>query len=143
MISRRSFGTALAGVTMLPGTATAAQPRVLVIYVSAWDCGYCKVWSNNVWPTFKESQEYKRIKWTKIDAPRIRSAYEDQYWPGDLRRYRDEAGVSAGLPRWIVVKDGLVVFNGKGSVKGGGLTQDYPDWASEVLPAIQQALAGA
>jgi hypothetical protein len=123
--------------------AAAAESRTLVIYVSAWDCTYCKYWSNNTWPSFKESQDFKQLTWRKIESPRIKAAYEDQYWPQDIRRYRDEAGVSVGLPRWIVVKDGRVVFNGKGSVKGGGLTQDYPDWASEVLPAIQKAIASS
>lgn len=141
MLTRRTLigCTALTGLGATGGAQ--AAPSVMVIYVSTWDCTYCRVWDKTLWPDFQASPEFQRIDWKKINAKSIKTAYEDQYWPQELRRYRDEAALSGGLPRWLIVKDGRLVFNGRGSVKGSNFTQDYPDWKAEVLPALKVALS--
>lgn len=87
------------------------------------------------WEGVQGNAEYTRVDWVKIDSPRIRSAYEDAYWPQELRRFRDQAKLKRGVPRWMVLKDDKIVFNGFGK------KSDFPDWPSEVLPAIKKAPA--
>lgn len=113
----------------------------MMIYVAAWDCPPCHGWANNVWPTFKDSPEFQKIAWRKIDAKTIRSAYSDSVWPEELRRFRDEAKLKGGVPRWVIVKDGKVFFDGRGTT-AGTVSKDFADWSTEVVPALKNALAG-
>lgn len=146
MIGRRAL---LAGASSLASAGPARAAGVAMIYVSAWDCPPCHVWQREHWPAFRASPAFARIEWYKIDAPRIRAAYEDRYWQApkdrdgveiarDLRRFRDEAGLTRGVPRWVIVKDGVVVLNGKPASGTGFLS-----WTDDVLPALGRHLGTA
>jgi hypothetical protein len=50
-----------------------------------------------------EQSRIQKVSWKKISAKTIKIAYEDQFWPQELRPYRDEAALSGGPPRWLVV----------------------------------------
>ncbi len=148
MMRRRVLVAGAAALAASRNAAVKARPSgVTMIYVSAWDCPPCHVWQRNHWPTFQGSPEFARIDWYKIDAPAIRTAYEDRYWQApkdrdgvaverDLRRFRDEAGLTRGVPRWVIVKDGAVVLNGKPASGSGFLS-----WTDDVFPALRKHLA--
>ena len=125
MITRRTILTGTGAVALgsiLPAIVRAHGAQPIMIFISAWDCGPCQHWLRETWPGFRETVEFRRLDWYKIDSPRIRSAYEDEYWqapkradgkPGgrDLRHYRDLSKLKSGTPRWLLVKNEKLLLN--------------------------------
>ena len=113
-MNRRGFvaGGLLAAAVAAPA---AAQSANTVVYVGGWDCGPCTVWTRDKKPAWLASSEFKRGRYIEIDSPRLKEAYQDQYWPADLRPIRDQLKNKWGTPRFIVAKDGLVVSSEWGS----------------------------
>jgi hypothetical protein len=56
----------------------------------------------------------------------------DNYWPEDLRLYRQSISRSAGVPLWLVIADDQLVM------QGAGISQ----WQESVFPKIK-SLTGA
>lgn len=121
-MNRRAFllagpiGATLMGATML-GTAAAAASDVKVIYVGGWDCEPCSRWKIQHKPAWLGSAEFKRVTWIEVDVPRLREAYKERYWPGDLKPILEQLPHKGGTPRFLVVQDGKVVSNEFGSNK--------------------------
>ncbi|MBN9537323.1 MAG: hypothetical protein IKE60_16915 [Reyranella sp.] len=110
-----STGASLLGAA-LPGTAAAAA-EVKVIYVGGWDCEPCSRWKNQHKPSWLASPEFQRVTWIEVDVPRLKEAYRERYWPGDLKPVLDQLPQKGGTPRFLIVQDGRVVSNEFGSNK--------------------------
>ena len=63
--------------------------------------------------------------------PHLREAYRERYWPGDLKTVLDQLPNKRGTPRYIVVKDDVVVFDKFG---------EYPYGWKKTLAFLREAL---
>ena len=109
-MNRRTLITSALASTALAGPLQ-AQSKLQVIYIGGWDCGPCNYWKSTYKKDWLASPEYKQVTWIEIEAPHLKEAYEDRYWPTELRPVRDQLPVKAGTPRFVIVKDGKVVSN--------------------------------
>ncbi|MBM3650403.1 MAG: hypothetical protein FJX11_21720 [Alphaproteobacteria bacterium] len=112
MVSRRTIAlsmVALGGVTVA-ASGHAADP-MKAIYVGGWDCPPCTAWKNKYKAGWVASPEYARITWIEVDAPKLKEAYQERYWPGDLKSVLDQLPRKSGTPRFLLVKNGKVVAN--------------------------------
>jgi hypothetical protein len=100
--------------------------QVTVVHVSADDCAPCRVWYRNHWPPFASSAEFSRITYREVKSPRLFDLLRDEYWPDDLRGYRQTIDRSSGAPLWLVIVDGEIVSRAWG----------VSAWTSTTLPAI-------
>jgi hypothetical protein len=112
MLSRRSLIVATAG---LAGTAAAlpavAAGAVAVVYVGGWDCEPCATWKKRYKADWLASPLFGRVTWVEVEAPRLKEAYQERYWPDDLRPVLASLPRKSGTPRFLVVRDGRVVAN--------------------------------
>ena len=51
------------------------------------------------------------MTWIEVEAPRLKEAYQERYWPGDLKPVLDQIPRKSGTPRFLIVKDGRIVSN--------------------------------
>lgn len=109
-MERRSFLLALLLAPFLSSAAAAAAPLTM-IYIGGWDCLPCAAWKRKYKAEWMASPEFKRVKWIEIEAPHLTEAYDDAYWPDDLRPIRDQLPKKVGTPRFLIVRDGKVVSN--------------------------------
>ncbi len=109
-MNRRAF--LFAGLA-LPAAWDGAQAasEVHVIYVGGWDCPYCTMWQNKYKAEWLASPEYSRVAWIEVDPPHLREAYEERYWPGELKAVLDQIPRKSGTPRFLIVSKGKLVFN--------------------------------
>lgn len=115
LIGAGPIGATLMGA-VAPGTAAAAA-EVKVIYVGGWDCEPCLRWKSQYKPTWLASPEFQRVTWIEVDVPRLKEAYRERYWPGELKPVLDQLPQKGGTPRFLIVQDGRVVSNEFGSNK--------------------------
>jgi hypothetical protein len=109
-MNRRSFVAAGLAGSILQFPAQAAAP-LQVIYVGGWDCQPCTAWKNQYKANWLASPEYKQVAWIEVESPKLKEAYQERYWPGDLRPILAQLPRKNGTPRFLVVKDGKVVAN--------------------------------
>ena len=57
------------------------------------------------------------MTWIEVEAPRLKEAYQERYWPGDLRAVLEQLPKKSGTPRFLIVRDGSVVSNRFGGSK--------------------------
>jgi len=110
--------------------SVAARPNVAVIYVGASDCPPCRLWSRNYMPRFAASEEFSRLTYREVLAPKLFMMMDDAYWPQDLRRYRDRLDGRSAVPLWFVVVEDQV------ALVGVGLRQ----WEDQVVPKVNSLL---
>lgn len=91
--------------------AAGAVPDLKVIYVGGWDCPPCTQWKNTYKAAWLASPEIKRVQWIEVESPRLKQAYEDRFWPGELRPILDQIPRKGGTPRFLIVRDGRIVSN--------------------------------
>jgi hypothetical protein len=115
-MNRRAFLFASLASTAVARSAGAA-PRLEVIYVGGWDCTPCTQWKNRYKAEWLVSPDFKRVTWIEVEAPRLREAYHDRYWPGPLKAVLDQLPRKSGTPRFLIVRDGQVVSNEFGGSK--------------------------
>ena len=120
-MNRRAFlfaSLAAFGVDKV-ATSGAAQAAsgLQVIYVGGWDCPPCRHWRTAYEAKWLASHEFKRVTWTEVEAPRLKEAYRERYWPGELRAVLEQLPKKSGTPRFLIVKDGRVVSNQFGGSK--------------------------
>ena len=113
-MNRRAFVFAGLAVPMAAGIAHAASD-VEVIYVGGWDCPYCTLWQNKYKAEWLASPDFKKVTWVEVDVPHLREAYQEQYWPGDLRAVLEQIPHKSGTPRFLIVSKGKLVFNTAGA----------------------------
>jgi len=108
---------------MAIGPARAASD-LTVIYVGGGDCPPCTQWKNTQKARWLASPEYKKVTWVEVEAPKLKEAYQERYWPADLRPVLDHLPRKTGTPRFLIVSDGKVVSNEFG---GGGWATTLTD----------------
>jgi hypothetical protein len=91
-------------LTLVNWTTPGEARKITLVYVGAENCGPCEVRSPNLFDVLK-----------------------DNYWPEDLRPYRQAISRNAGIPLWLVIADDELVM------QRSGLTQ----WQESVLPKIR------
>ena len=101
-----------------------AAPAVEVIYVGGWDCGPCTQWKNKYKAAWLASPEFRRVAWIEVEAPKLREAYQERYWPAELRPVLARLPRKSGTPRFLIVKDGQVVSNEFGSSRWAATMAD-------------------
>jgi hypothetical protein len=112
MPSRRALILTAAGLagSAAFGSARAAGP-LTVIYVGGWDCPPCIDWKKNHKAGWLASPEYGKVTWIEVEAPKLKEAYQERYWPGDLKPILDQLPRKTGTPRFLIVRDGRVIAN--------------------------------
>lgn len=115
MDRRALLFTGLAAALAAP--AAHASADIKVIYVGGWDCPPCTNWKNAHKATWLASPEHRRVTYVEVDAPRLKEAYQERYWPGDLKPILDQLPRKSGTPRFLIVRDGRVVANEFGGSK--------------------------
>jgi hypothetical protein len=95
---------------MLFGPARAASD-LTVIYVGGWDCPPCTQWKKTQKARWLGSPEFSKVTWVEVESPKLKDAYQERYWPAELRPVLAELPRKNGTPRFLIVKDGKVVSN--------------------------------
>ena len=101
-----------------------ADSDLKVIYIGGEDCPPCHRWAKAYKAKWLASPEFRSVTWIEIDSPRFREAYQERYWPGDLKPILDQIPRKAGAPRFLIVKDGLIVSNQFGGTKWEAMLAD-------------------
>ena len=109
-VNRRTFVVAGLVGSSLPFLARAAS-ALKVIYVGGWDCQPCTAWKNKYKAGWLASPEYQRITWIEVEAPKLKEAYQQRFWPGDLRPILDQLPRKSGTPRFLIVRDDKIIAN--------------------------------
>jgi len=109
-MNRRALLFAGLALPALSGRALAA-PDVQVIYVGGQDCPYCTVWRKKYEAEWRQSPEFKLVSYVEVDPPHLREAYQERYWPGELKPVLDQIPRKSGTPRFLIVSRGKLVFN--------------------------------
>jgi len=109
-VNRRTFISSGLTVTCLHVPAHAA-PALTVIYIGGWDCQPCTAWKNKYKADWLASPQYKQVTWIEVEAPKLKEAYQERFWPGDLRPILDQLPRKSGAPRFLIVQDGRVIAN--------------------------------
>jgi hypothetical protein len=109
-MNRRTFVVAglLGGALQLP--ARAASP-LNVIYIGGWDCQPCAAWKNKYKADWFASPEYKQVTWIEVESPKLKEAYQERFWPGDLRPILNQLPRKSGTPRFLIVRDDKIIAN--------------------------------
>jgi hypothetical protein len=115
-MNRRAFLFASFAASMAIGGARAAT-SLQVIYIGGLDCPPCQRWRAAYEAKWLASPEYKRVGWIEVESPKLREAYQERYWPGELRAVLGQLPKKSGTPRFLIVKDGTVVSNQFGGSK--------------------------
>lgn len=124
---------AVSSALIRSGPQMPAPPKkadVMVVYVGAEDCAPCRVWQSTEGRQFLASAEFARVTYREVKSPTARDVLKDEYWPGDLRGYRDGLGAGAGVPLWLVISDEALVERGFGAAQ----------WRAAVLPRVKSLL---
>ena len=115
-MNRRAF--VFASLAACAGLAAVRAASALkVVYIGGWDCGACTTWKNQHLANWVAAPEYQRVVWVEIDPPRLKEAYQEQHWPAELRPILAQLPRKSGTPRFLIVKDGKVVWNESGVSK--------------------------
>ena len=86
-----------------------AAAGLTVIYVGGWDCPPCTAWKNKYKAEWLASPEFKKITWIEVESPKLKEAYQERFWPGDLRPILDQLPRKSGTPRFLIVKDDKIL----------------------------------
>jgi hypothetical protein len=108
----------------------ASRNDVMLLYVGADDCPPCRAWKRGPGAAFQASPEFSRLIYREVDSPTVLNLLSDQYWPDDLREYRERLGRNAGVPLWLLVADHQVVERGFGESQ----------WREIILPKLKVLL---
>jgi hypothetical protein len=105
-----------AGLTLAAAwNGAQAASEVQVVYVGGRDCPYCTMWENQYKAGWLASPEFKQVTWTEVDVPHLREAYQERYWPGELKAVLDQLPSKNGTPRFLILSNGKLVFNEAGA----------------------------
>lgn len=113
--------------TLVNLTTTKAAKKLTLVYVGAENCAPCENWQHNQGIAFRNSVEFQRLAFREVKSPSVFDVLHDNYWPEDLRPYRQSISRSAGVPLWLVIADDQLVM------QGAGISQ----WQESVFPKIK------
>lgn len=105
-----------------------AQSPLLILYVGAEDCGPCRVWRRDLRARFVAQLGRHAGGYREIIAPTLARVLDDETWPEALRPFRPNAKAGAGVPLWLVIRDGRIVAT------AGGLSA----WETSVVPLVRR-----
>jgi hypothetical protein len=135
-LSRRSMFGLLLGTAATAALGTYSKPaaakavgtnELMVIYVSAEDCGPCRVFEAEDLPRWMASPLARTVRLVRIRAPKTGQAFQAKYWPGEARPYMS-AFRAPIVPSFMLVAGGNVVASGSG----------LNGWRQQTLPQVQQ-----
>lgn len=98
-----------------------------LVYIGAADCAPCRVWQNTEGARFRTSPEFAKLIYREVKSPKLQGLLSDEYWPADLRVFRDQLDRRAGAPMWLVVGDREMLRKGLGASQ----------WRDDILPFIK------
>jgi hypothetical protein len=113
-------------------TTTKAAKKITLVYVGAENCAPCDSWQHNQGIAFRNSAEFQRLEYREVKSPNLFDVLHDNYWPEDLRLYRQAISRGDGVPLWLVIADDQLVM------QRAGVSQ----WQDSVFPKIK-LLTGA
>ncbi len=111
-------------------SSTSTRHEVMLLYVGADDCPPCRAWKRGPGAAFRASPEFSRLTYREIESPTVLNLLGDEYWPDDLRAYRERLGRNAGVPLWLLVTDHQLVERGFGESQ----------WRDVILPKLKVLL---
>jgi hypothetical protein len=117
----------LVTLTLGDRSTTRAATKVTLVYVGADNCAPCDNWQRNQATIFRASAEFAGLEYREVKAPNLFDVLKDDYWPDDLRVYRQAIDQRAGVPLWLVIADDQLVL------QRSGLSQ----WQNAILPKIK------
>jgi hypothetical protein len=109
-MNRRTFVVVGVLAGSMPPSARAASV-LEVIYVGGLDCQPCTAWKNKYKARWLASPEYRQVTWIEVESPKLKEAYQERFWPGELKLVLDQLPRKSGTPRFLIVRDGKVVAN--------------------------------
>jgi hypothetical protein len=109
-MNRRGFLMAALLASTSLGRAE-AMPDLEVIYVGGWDCPPCALWKKTRKAAWLASPEYRKVTWVEIESPRLRDAYQERYWPLDLKPLLAKLPRKSGTPRFLIVRGSEILSN--------------------------------
>lgn len=107
-----------------------AARKITLVYVGAENCGPCDSWQRDQATVFRNSTEFQRLAYREVRSPNLFDVLNDNYWPEDLRLYRQAINRNAGVPLWLVIADDELVM------QRSGLAQ----WQESVLPKVKSLI---
>jgi hypothetical protein len=107
------LATLLASTSLVPAPFAPARAAsgLQVIYVGGWDCPPCAVWKKTQKARWLASPEFQQVRWIEIESPRLRDAYQERYWPLEVKPLLAKLPRKSGTPRFLIVRDGEIVSN--------------------------------
>lgn len=129
-MNRRAFliASLLASTSLVPARAASG---LTVIYVGGLDCPPCQRWRAASEAKWLASPEYRKVTWVEVESPKLREAYQERYWPDDLRPILEQLPRKNGTPRFLIVKDGKVVANQLGGSSWATIMTDLKNLLGE------------
>lgn len=127
-----AFLALIAILTLTNLATTKAAKKITLVYVGAENCAPCESWQHNQGSAFRNSTEFQRLAYREVKSPNLFDILHDNYWPEDLRLYRQAISRSAGVPLWLVIVDDQLVM------QRAGVSQ----WHELIFPKIK-SLTGA
>jgi len=124
------FIAVFVALTFINWMSAKSVKKVMLVYVGAENCAPCDSWQHNQGMVFRDSEEFSQLDYREVKSPNLFDVLKDNYWPEDLRVYRQAIRQSAGVPLWLVIADNHLVM------QSSGLTQ----WQKAVLPKIKSLL---
>jgi hypothetical protein len=112
------------------GLSTRSAQHITLLYVGAEDCAPCRKWQRDDGARFQAGSEFQKITYREVKSPALFDLLKDDYWPADLRPFRERLSPGTGVPLWLVVADGEVVEQQSGTSR----------WQAVVLPTIRALL---
>ncbi len=109
-MNRRALVFAALVASTIPAAGRAASD-LTVVYVGGWDCPPCAQWKNTQKAGWLASPEFPKVTWIEVDVPKLKEAYQERYWPGELKPILDQIPRKGGTPRFLILKDGRIVSN--------------------------------
>ena len=79
---------------------------------------------------FRSSPEFARVTYREVTSPTLFDVLKDQYWPDELRPYRDRLDRKTGVPLWLIILNDEIVE------RGFGISQ----WQSAILPKLKSLM---
>ena len=89
-----------------------------MVYVGGRDCPPCTLWENTYKAQWLASPEFRQGDMGRDRVAQAPEAYEERYWPGELKAGARQIPRKSGTPRFLIVTDGKIVFNEFGADHG-------------------------
>jgi hypothetical protein len=107
------LATLLASTSLVPAPFAPARAAsdLQVIYVGGWDCPPCAVWKKTQKARWLASPEFQQVRWIEIESPRLKEAYQDRYWPLEVKPLLAKLPRRSGTPRFLIARDGEILSN--------------------------------